>query len=58
MDHMVRGRYVVGNDALWLLSTHHPLSFDSRYFGPIAVTDVLSRVRPLWLLQRPQSHTR
>jgi type IV secretory pathway protease TraF len=48
MDRVANGKYVVRENELWLLSTHHPLSFDSRYFGPIGMTDVLARVRPLW----------
>ncbi|NGY05937.1 S26 family signal peptidase [Solimonas terrae] len=33
---------------LFLLSTTNPASFDSRYFGPISVSDVLGVARPLW----------
>lgn len=33
---------------LFLLSDTNPASFDSRYFGPIAVSDVLGVARPLW----------
>lgn len=47
IDRVASGIYVVGQNEIWLLSTYHPLSFDSRYFGPVAMTDVLSRVRPL-----------
>ena len=40
------GHYVVRRDELWLLG-RHPLSFDSRYFGPVASSSVLTAVRPL-----------
>lgn len=33
---------------LFLLSDANPASFDSRYFGPIAVSDVLGVARPVW----------
>lgn len=33
---------------LFLLSDTNPASFDSRYFGPIAVSAVLGIARPLW----------
>ena len=44
------GRYVVGQGELWILG-RHALSFDSRYFGPVASTSVLSVVRPLLTLR-------
>ena len=42
------GRYVVSGGELWLVG-RHTLSFDSRYFGPVASSGVLAVVRPLWL---------
>jgi conjugative transfer signal peptidase TraF len=33
---------------LFLLSNTHPASFDSRYFGPIAASDVIGRAHPIW----------
>ncbi len=41
------GRYVVAPDSLWVASSHHPRSFDSRYFGPIHVGSIRDHVRPL-----------
>lgn len=38
---------------LFLLSTTNPASFDSRYFGPIKVDDVLGVARPLWTWSSP-----
>ena len=41
------GRYVVAPDTVWVASSHHPRSFDSRYFGPIPVSSIRDHVRPL-----------
>jgi conjugative transfer signal peptidase TraF len=43
------GVYTVNNAALWVASTYHPDSFDSRYFGPISMSLVRHRLRPLWV---------
>ncbi|TQF13421.1 conjugative transfer signal peptidase TraF [Myxococcus llanfairpwllgwyngyllgogerychwyrndrobwllllantysiliogogogochensis] len=32
----------------FLPAGHHPMSFDGRYFGLVAVTEVLGEVVPLW----------
>lgn len=44
------GSYVLAHGELWLFSPYHPLSFDSRYFGPVSDAGVLSRLVPLWTL--------
>jgi conjugative transfer signal peptidase TraF len=44
-------RQLVG-DELFLLSTAHPESFDSRYFGPVSADAVIGRAQPLWLESR------
>src|SRR4030095_10524142 len=36
LRHVAWGRYVVGADELWLVSTRVPNSWDSRYLGPIS----------------------
>jgi conjugative transfer signal peptidase TraF len=38
---------------LFLLSDTNPSSFDSRYFGPIAVSDLVGIARPLWIWSTP-----
>jgi conjugative transfer signal peptidase TraF len=40
-------------DELFLLSTTHPASFDSRYFGPVPVAAVLGTAQPLWTWSSP-----
>jgi conjugative transfer signal peptidase TraF len=43
------GEYVVGADSLFMFSGHHPRSFDSRYYGPVPRSNVISTARPLWI---------
>ncbi len=45
------GDYVVEPGTLWVASTFHPGSYDSRYLGPIRREQVLYRLRPLWLFE-------
>ncbi|GKT19061.1 S26 family signal peptidase [Acidovorax sp. SUPP2522] len=44
---------VLVEDELFLLSTTNPASFDSRYFGPIDVSDVIGIAQPIHLEKRP-----
>lgn len=44
------GIYRVAPNTVWVASTYHPLSFDSRYIGPISVSLILDHVRPLLTL--------
>jgi len=43
----LRGETFLENDQLYLLSTHHVLSLDSRYFGPVPKQAVRMIVTPL-----------
>jgi conjugative transfer signal peptidase TraF len=45
------GTYVVKGGTLWVLSSYHARSFDSRYFGPIADSAVRVRLRPLLVVK-------
>ena len=42
-----QGRYTVEHGFIWVASSYSPRSFDSRYFGPVAINSIRDRVRPL-----------
>jgi conjugative transfer signal peptidase TraF len=44
------GRWVVPAGMVFLLSTHHALSFDSRYYGAIPAASVVGRISPVYCL--------
>ncbi len=48
LRHYSFGTQVLPPGQIWLFSPYHPLSFDSRYFGPVSVDAVLSRLIPVW----------
>ena len=48
MPHAAWGRHVVGAGEVWVVSTRVPNSWDSRYVGPIPVSQVLAVARPVW----------
>jgi conjugative transfer signal peptidase TraF len=41
------GDYRVPADHVWLVSNHHPRSFDSRYFGAVKVSAILGLAKPV-----------
>jgi conjugative transfer signal peptidase TraF len=41
------GRYVVAPKTVWVASSYHPRSFDSRYFGPVSTAAIRERLKPL-----------
>ena len=41
------GKYDVDPGFVWVASQYNPLSFDSRYFGPILVSQIRHHLRPL-----------
>jgi conjugative transfer signal peptidase TraF len=43
------GRYVVQPGEVWLVSTYSPRSWDSRYYGPVPVSAIISALRPVWI---------
>jgi conjugative transfer signal peptidase TraF len=42
------GRYIVHPGEVWLVSTFSPRSWDSRYFGPVPASAIVSALSPLW----------
>jgi conjugative transfer signal peptidase TraF len=44
------GVYVVSHGTVWVASTYNRGSYDSRYMGPIRISQIRARIRPLWLL--------
>lgn len=47
LHHYPFGRYTVQPGMAWMVSSHHPRSFDSRYFGPVSLGQVREHLRPL-----------
>jgi conjugative transfer signal peptidase TraF len=39
------GRYLVASGTVWVASSYHPRSFDSRYFGPISMAAIRERLK-------------
>lgn len=39
------GRYVVAPETVWVASSYHPRSFDSRYFGPLSTSAIRHRLK-------------
>lgn len=44
------GRYVVRSGTVWVASSYHPRSFDSRYFGPVETSAIRHRLKPFLTL--------
>ena len=44
------GIYQVEPGTVWVASTYHPGSYDSRYMGPISMSQIRRRLKPLWVL--------
>ena len=47
LPHFPFGTYPVPQGVVWVASTYHPRSFDSRYFGPIPFESIRERLKPL-----------
>jgi conjugative transfer signal peptidase TraF len=41
------GRFIVAPGTVWVASSYHSRSYDSRYFGPIPSDAIVGHVRPL-----------
>jgi conjugative transfer signal peptidase TraF len=46
-----RGDYVILTGTVWVASTYNAGSYDSRYMGPIEISQIRRRLRPLWLVR-------
>jgi conjugative transfer signal peptidase TraF len=46
------GKYRVRVGELWVASTYNYGSYDSRYFGPILISSVRYRLRPIWTMHQ------
>jgi conjugative transfer signal peptidase TraF len=46
LGHYPFGRFRIGAGELWLFAPYHPRSYDSRYFGPVAVGAVEGWLMP------------
>jgi conjugative transfer signal peptidase TraF len=42
------GVYSVAPNTVWVVSSYNPASFDSRYFGPVSLTRIISYAKPIW----------
>jgi conjugative transfer signal peptidase TraF len=51
LESVTAGIYQVTRGEVWILSAHDSRSFDSRYFGPVPVKNILGEARPLLVIQ-------
>ncbi len=47
LQHWPFGKYRVSAGTVWVISSYNIRSFDSRYFGPVELSSVRSRLTPL-----------
>ena len=47
LSHVGWGKHTVGPDELWLFGFNDLRSWDSRYFGPVSVSDVRGQLKPV-----------
>jgi conjugative transfer signal peptidase TraF len=45
----VASNLVVDKGEVWVISSYNPLSFDSRYFGPVPISSIVGLARPLFV---------
>ncbi|WP_373533449.1 conjugative transfer signal peptidase TraF [Vampirovibrio sp.] len=50
LPQLVHKTYIVQTGSVWLVSTYHPESFDSRYFGPIHAGQIEAIAKPVFVL--------
>lgn len=51
------GRYVVQPGEIWMFSSYSPGSFDSRYFGPVPLSQVRGLAQPITIAGDPAAIT-
>jgi conjugative transfer signal peptidase TraF len=44
------GKFLVAPETVWVASSYHPRSFDSRYFGPLSIAAIRHRLKALLTL--------
>lgn len=50
LTHWKFGVYRVASGEVWVASTYNYGSYDSRYFGPVPISSIRNRLRPIWTL--------
>lgn len=55
LPHVKPGTYQVAKDTVWVISQYNPRSFDSRYFGPIHLSQVFTNAKPLFISKKDSS---
>jgi type IV secretory pathway protease TraF len=50
LPHLPWRTMTLSSGELWLLSTTDPRSWDSRYYGPVAISAVITTARPVLVL--------
>lgn len=53
---MKPGSYPVPEKALWVISTYHPRSLDSRYYGAISEASVIAGMRPVFVFNQREDY--
>src|SRR5262245_7541757 len=48
-----QGCRAIAQDEVFLMNWDEPASFDGRYFGPIQLSTIIGRAKPLWTFDRP-----
>lgn len=55
LSHIPYATYVVAPGQLWLVSSYNSRSYDSRYFGPVPLAAVRSRIEPVLTVDSNQA---
>ena len=50
LTHWRFGAYRVVPGEVWVASTYNYGSYDSRYFGPVCISSIRNRLRPIWTI--------